>query len=134
MKQRAVAQTALVKLAVSSLFNYVLCKVFPHEFGLLIRKFSPTGLDGLPSTVECGNQGLNGVRIKYAALCVIVEKLEHLFRSPFGARRYCPYFRELASVWRFSECFAGKRQTGTRHYCTRPAFGSCAAATSGRPR
>ena len=68
MKQRAVAQTALVKLAVPSLFNYVLCKVFPHEFDLLIRKFSPTGLDGLPSTIECGKQDANGVRIKYAGL------------------------------------------------------------------
>jgi hypothetical protein len=52
VKQGAVTQTALVKLAVSSLLNYVLCKVFSHEFGLLIRKFSPTRLDGLPSAIE----------------------------------------------------------------------------------
>src|SRR5215470_18219155 len=97
MKQRAVAQTTLVKLAVPSLFNYVLCKVFPHEFGLLVGKFSPTGLDGLPSTIKCGKQDANGVRIKYAALYVIVEKLEHLFRSPSG-RGYIASFGELASV------------------------------------
>jgi hypothetical protein len=36
VKQRAVAQTAFVKLAVPSLFNYVLCKRFPHEFDLPI--------------------------------------------------------------------------------------------------
>jgi hypothetical protein len=79
VKQRAVPQTALVKPAVPSLFNYVLCKVFSHEFDLLIRKFSPTDLDGLPSSIKCGNQDANGVRIKYAALYVIVEQLEHLF-------------------------------------------------------
>jgi hypothetical protein len=69
VKQRAVPQTALVKPAVPSL----------HEFDLLIRKFSPTDLDGLPSSIKCGNQDANGVRIKYAALYVIVEQLEHLF-------------------------------------------------------
>jgi hypothetical protein len=36
VKQRAVAQAALVKLAVPSLFNYVPCKGFPHDLGLLI--------------------------------------------------------------------------------------------------
>jgi hypothetical protein len=75
VKQGAVTQTALVKLAVSSLLNYVLCKVFSHEFGLLIRKFSPTRLDGLPSAIECRNQGANGVRIKYAGISVVAEKL-----------------------------------------------------------
>jgi len=76
VKQGAVAQTALVKLAVSSLLNYVLCKVFPHEFDLLIRKFSPARLDGLPSAIECRSQGANGVRIKYASISVVAEKLE----------------------------------------------------------
>jgi hypothetical protein len=36
MKQGAVAQTALVALAVSSLFNNVLCERCPREFDLLI--------------------------------------------------------------------------------------------------
>jgi hypothetical protein len=36
VKQGAITQTALVKLAVPSLFKYVLCKVCPHEFDLLI--------------------------------------------------------------------------------------------------
>jgi hypothetical protein len=76
VKQGAVTQTALVKLAVPSLLNYVLCKVFTHEFGLLIRKFSPASLDGLPSAIECGKQGANGVTIKYAGLSMLAEKLE----------------------------------------------------------
>jgi hypothetical protein len=75
VKQSAVTQAALVKLAVLSLLNYVLCKVFTHEFGLLIRKFSPARLDGLPSAIECGNQDANGVRIKCAGLSVIAEEL-----------------------------------------------------------
>jgi hypothetical protein len=74
--QGAVTQTALVKLAVPSLLNYILCKVCPHEFDLLIRKSSPARLDGLPSAIECGNQDANGLRIKYAGLSVIAEKLE----------------------------------------------------------
>jgi len=37
MKQGAVAQTALITLAVPSLFNDVLCKYCPREFDLLIR-------------------------------------------------------------------------------------------------
>jgi hypothetical protein len=84
VKQRAVAQTALVKLAIPSLFNYVPCKGLPHEFGLLIRKFSPTGLNGLPSAIECGKQDANGVRIKYARFYVIVEELQHLLTPPSG--------------------------------------------------
>jgi hypothetical protein len=44
VKQGAVTQTALVKLAVSSLLNYVLCKVFPHEFNLLIQNLAPLAL------------------------------------------------------------------------------------------
>ena len=83
MKQGAVTQTALVKLAVSSLLNYVPCKVCPHEFDLLIRKLGPARLDGLPSTIECRNQGANGMRIKYARFYVIVEELEHLL-LPLG--------------------------------------------------
>jgi hypothetical protein len=65
VKQSAVAQTALVKLAASSLFNDVLCECSPHEFDLLIRKPNPAGLDRLQSAVECGNQDADGVRIKY---------------------------------------------------------------------
>jgi hypothetical protein len=41
VEQRAVGQTTPDKLAVPSLFNYVPCKGFPHEIGLLMRKFSP---------------------------------------------------------------------------------------------
>jgi hypothetical protein len=36
VKQSAFAQTALVKLAASSLFNDVLCKYCPHEIDLLV--------------------------------------------------------------------------------------------------
>src|SRR5262249_8185164 len=77
MKQGAVAEPALVKLAVSSLFNNVLCKCCPHEFDLLIRRVSPAGLDGLPSAIECGNQDANGVRIKYARVYMILEEVAH---------------------------------------------------------
>src|SRR5262245_59376589 len=87
-----------------SLFNYVLCKVFPHEFGLLNRKFSPTGLDGLPSTIECGKHDANGVRVKYAAVYLIVEKLEHL-SLPLWARAY------IARSLEGSECFAFQKET-----------------------
>jgi hypothetical protein len=98
VKQGAVAQTALVKLAVPSLFNYVLCKVCPHEFDLLIRKFSPAGLDRLPSAIECGTHDANGVRIKYAALYVIVEELEHLLAPPPGMGR--GYVAGILEAWR----------------------------------
>jgi len=77
VKQGAVAQTTLVKLAVPSLFNNVLCKYCPHEFDLLVRKLSPAGLDGLPSAIECGNQSANGVRIKYARVYMIVDEVAH---------------------------------------------------------
>jgi hypothetical protein len=82
VKQGALAQTALVKFAVPSFFNNVLCKCCPHEFDLLIRKISPACLDGLPSAIECGNQGPNSVRIKYAGLYVIVEEVAHFAPSP----------------------------------------------------
>jgi hypothetical protein len=52
MKQGAVAQTALITLAVPSLFNDVLCKYCPREFDLLIRKVSPAPLDGVPSGIN----------------------------------------------------------------------------------
>ena len=77
MKQRAVAEPALVKLAVPSLFNNVLCKYCPHEFDLLVRRVSAAGLDGLPSAIECGYQDANGVRIKYARVYMIVEEVAH---------------------------------------------------------
>jgi hypothetical protein len=80
--QCAIAQSALVKLAVPSLFNYVLCEVFPHGFGLVIRKSSPAGSEALPSTIECGKHDANGGRIKYGAAKVIVEKLVHVFAPP----------------------------------------------------
>jgi hypothetical protein len=88
VKQGTVAQTTLVKLALPSLFDYVLCKVCTYEFDLLIRKSSSAGLDGLPSAIECGNQDTNGVRIKYAGLYVIVEELEHLCAARFIHRGY----------------------------------------------
>jgi hypothetical protein len=68
VKQGAIAQTALVKLALPSLFNDVLCKQFPCKLALLIRKFGPAGNDGLPSAIECGHQSANGVRSKYAGV------------------------------------------------------------------
>jgi hypothetical protein len=98
VKQGTVAKTAFVKLAVPSLFNYVLCKVFPHEFGLLIRKFSPTGFDGLPSAIECGKQDTNGVRIKYARIYMIVEEVAHAHLRVGEAM--------LSLFLRFGECFA----------------------------
>ena len=33
-------------------------------------------LDRLPSTIECGKHVANGVRIKYAGISVVAEKLE----------------------------------------------------------
>src|SRR5262249_5760823 len=84
------------------------------EFGLLVRKFSPTGLDGLPSTIKCGKQDANGVRIKYAALYVIVEKLEHLFRSPSGRG----YIAHLLESWRvLVRCSASRTRLGDREHC-----------------
>ena len=77
MKQGAVAQTALVKLALASLFNDVLRKQLPRKLALLTRKPGPAGNDGLPSAIECGNQGANGVRSKYAGIYMIVEELAH---------------------------------------------------------
>jgi hypothetical protein len=90
VKQCTIAQTALVELAGPSLFNYVLCEVCTHEFGLLSRKFGPAGFDGLPSAIECGNHDANGVGIKYAALYVIMEELEHRLASLRGwSSRMC---------------------------------------------
>jgi|SRR6516225_7617105 len=98
VKQGAVAQTTLVKLAVPSLFNNVLCKCCPHEFDLLVRKPSPAGLDGLPSAIECGNQSANGVRIKYARVYMIVEEVAHAHLQVGEAM--------LSLFLRFGECFA----------------------------
>ena len=72
MKQGAIAQTAVVTLAVPSLVNDVFCKRCPHEFDLLIRNVNPTGLDGLPSGIKRSNEDVHGVRIKDAGLYVIV--------------------------------------------------------------
>jgi len=77
MLEGAVAQPALVELAVPSLFNDGLCKCRPHEFDLLIRETNPAGLDGLPSAIECRDQGENGVRSEYAGLYVIAEEVVH---------------------------------------------------------
>jgi hypothetical protein len=102
VKQGAVAQTALVKLAVPSLFNDVLCKHCPHEFDLLMRKVGPpAGLDGLPSAIECGNQSANGVRIKYAGVYMIVEEVAHASLRVGEAI--------LTLFLRFGECFAFQR-------------------------
>jgi hypothetical protein len=87
VKQGAVTQTALVKLALPSLFNDVLCKQFPREFALLTRKLGPSGNDGLPSAIECGNQGANGVRSKYAGVYMILKELAQLPLRD-GARSY----------------------------------------------
>jgi hypothetical protein len=54
VKQCAVAQTHLVKLAMPSLLNDILGKGCPHEFALLFRKVSSAGFDGLPRAIECG--------------------------------------------------------------------------------
>jgi hypothetical protein len=44
VKQGAVAQTALVKFALPSLFNDVLCKYFPRKLALLTRKLGPLAM------------------------------------------------------------------------------------------
>jgi hypothetical protein len=75
VKDGAVAQTAFVKLALPSLFNDVFRKQFPRKLGLLNRKPGPAGNNRLPSAIERGNQGANGVRSKYARVYVIVEEL-----------------------------------------------------------
>jgi hypothetical protein len=87
VKQCAVAQTHLVKLALPSLFNDVLGKGCPHEFALLFRKMSPAGLDGLPRAIECGHQDTDGARIKD----VIAEEVAHL-RSPSRGGYIALYF------------------------------------------
>jgi hypothetical protein len=97
VKQGAVAQTAVVTLAVPSLFNDVLCKCCPHEFDLLIRHVNPHGLDGLPSGIKRSNEDVHGVRIKDAGLYVIIEEVAQ-FASSRWAKLYCPDFWGLASV------------------------------------
>jgi hypothetical protein len=101
VKQGAVAQTALVKLAVPSLLNDVLCKYCPHELDLLIRKLSPAGIDGLPSAIERGNQGADGVRIKYAV---------YVDRGGSYTLRPLPWWGKatLLLLWRFGEYFVYK--------------------------
>ena len=49
---------------------------------MLTRKLGPAGNDGLPSAIECGNQGANGVRRKYARVYIIVEEVAHFTPSP----------------------------------------------------
>jgi hypothetical protein len=77
VKQGAVAETALVTLATPGLFNDVLCKNWPREFDLLIRKVSPAGLDGLASGIKRSYEDVHGVRIKDAGLYVSVEEVAH---------------------------------------------------------
>jgi hypothetical protein len=60
----AVAEKALITLATPGLFNDVLCKNWPREFDLLIRKVSPAGLDGLLSGIKRSYKDVHGVRIK----------------------------------------------------------------------
>jgi hypothetical protein len=49
---------------------------------LLTRKLGPTGNDGLPSAIECGNQGANGVRSKYAGVYMIVKERHDEMATP----------------------------------------------------
>jgi hypothetical protein len=97
VKQGAVAETALVTLATPGLFNDVLCKNWPREFDLLIRKVSPAGLDGLASGIKRSYEDVHGVRIKDAGLYVIIEEVAQ-FASSRWAKLYCPDFWGLASV------------------------------------
>jgi hypothetical protein len=62
-------------------------------------KASPAGNDGLPSAIECGNQGANGVRSKYAWVYILVKKVAH-FASQGGL--HCPRFWCLASADRYA--------------------------------
>jgi len=48
-----------------------------YKLALLSRKSGTAGKNGLPSAIECGNQGANGVRSKYAGVYIIVEELAH---------------------------------------------------------
>jgi hypothetical protein len=98
VKQGAVAQTARVKLASASLFNDVLCEYFPRKLALLTRKLGPAGNDGLPSAIECGNQGANGVRSKCARVYMIVEEVAHFTPSPLRETLCCSCFGGLASA------------------------------------
>jgi hypothetical protein len=69
VKQGTVAQTTLVKLALPSLFDYVLCKVCTHQFDLLIRKSSSAGLDGFSSISFFGtNSSISIVRLLSMAM------------------------------------------------------------------
>jgi hypothetical protein len=96
VKQGAVAETALVTLATPGLFNDGLCKNWPREFDLLIRKVSPTGLDGLPSGIKRSYEDVHGVRIKDAGLYVSVEEVAH-FAALQGRRGYIDL---IFAVWR----------------------------------
>jgi hypothetical protein len=96
VEQGAVAETALVTLATPGLFNDVLCKNWPREFDLLIRKVSPAGLDGLPSGIKRSYEDVHGVRIKDAGLYVNVEEVAH-FAALQGRRGYIDL---IFGVWR----------------------------------
>jgi hypothetical protein len=50
-----------------------------------MRKPSPTGSDGLPSAIERGNQGTNGIRSKHSRVYMIVEELAHFAPSRVSA-------------------------------------------------
>jgi hypothetical protein len=96
VEQGAVAETALVTLATPGLFNDVLCKNWPREFDLLIRKVSPAGLDGLPSGSKRSYEDVHGVRIKDAGLYVSVEEVAHF--AALQDRR--GYIDLIFAVWR----------------------------------
>jgi hypothetical protein len=104
MQQRSIAQTHLVKLTLPSLVNNILGKGCPHEFALLFRKPTPTGLDGLPRAIKCGHQDANGTRIKNV---VIGKEVTHL---RFPSQAYIAPWRDeragavtLASERRLTE-------------------------------
>jgi hypothetical protein len=96
VEQGPVAETALVTLATPGLFNDVLCKNWPGEFDLLIRKVSPAGLDGLPSGIKRSYEDVHGVRIKDAGLYVSGEEVTH-FAALQGRRGYIDL---IFAVWR----------------------------------
>ena len=109
MKEGAVAQTAFVKLTLPSLFNDVFRKQFPRKLGLLSRKPGAAGNDGLPSAIECGNQGANGVRSKYAGVYMIVEEV-----APLPSRMIESYILPLFELWRVARARPLKGHTPTR--------------------
>src|SRR5262249_26044007 len=84
---------------------------FPRKLPLLSRKPGPAGNDGLPSAIECGNQGANGVRSKYARVYMIVEEVAHFTPVSGVGDAMVLWF------WRFGECLFKSGQR-SRIYCT----------------